>query len=182
MEEFASEKTLGETISDTRPPPASASRLAAKAAATARGTDTPKRSLPVLNLLIGFAVLALCVFVFAARPEIGKKLITTIDIFGISEEHQMEERRIRMIMQLRLVHEKKLALIDRKIFVGATPDMVTLSLGKPQKVEHGTAQSSGDEIWIYQIEGDPYSTVIEFTGGQLTKASQGSVIPTVSRQ
>lgn len=162
MDELYTEKSMGPDTAQTRDVPAELRyKPQGRAAAVAR---------PLLNSLIAGGVIALAVFVFSARPD----LLRAVDMFGITYDKSYEKRRTQAIMELRIPYEKKLALVDKKIFIGATSAMVPLALGNPQKVEVTSAPgvTPKQEVWSYQLEGHDYITLLEFSNQLLVKASK----------
>jgi hypothetical protein len=49
--------------------------------------------------------------------------------------------------------EVQQAVIDNKVIVGMTPDMVRTSLGKPTEVVNRSGKAGDDEIWVYRKGG-----------------------------
>jgi hypothetical protein len=49
--------------------------------------------------------------------------------------------------------EVQQAVIDNKVIVGMTPDMVRTSLGKPTEVVTRSGKAGDDEIWVYRKGG-----------------------------
>ena len=173
MDDLYIEKSLGAS-SDTLAVSPQAAKRAQDAKVRKQRAPVDKRNM--LTVLIGIAVISIAIFMFASRPELARQLATTLDIFSLSDFKQREEARVHIIMQMRIPHEKKLALIDGKVFVGATMEMVSLSLGKPKKIETTVVDGKQIETWIFQLSGDDYSTAIEFTDKILTKATKAPAL------
>lgn len=65
--------------------------------------------------------------------------------------------------------ETRQAVLDGKVEVGMTPDMVAVAWGKPSEVV--THSSSGDEIWIFKRGGNEGS--VYYPGGGMGSNSGG---------
>ena len=176
MDEFYTEKAMDAgsvspaahapaRLHATPEPEKAARKVAAKKPSMQRGT--------VLNLLIGGGAIALFIFLLAAKPEVAHRVAITLDVFGISEEKKLEDKRQYSIMQLRIPHQEKLVLIEKKVFIGASTSVVPLALGNPLKVDYAEQDGKKLEIWTYQTPGAPESTVLTFTDQLLTKADSG---------
>ncbi len=73
--------------------------------------------------------------------------------------------------------ETRQAVLDGKVEVGMTPDMVFVAWGKPSEVV--THPSSGDEIWVFRRGGSDGS--VYYPGGGMGSSGTGIGISTGNR-
>ncbi len=136
----------------------------------------------LLIISIMLATTASLSYVNMRNPEIIQDLMVKVDVFGISEAASQERVRLNMIRQLDIPFEKKKVLMERTIFIGATSQMVYLSLGNPDAAGKGetiTSENQEDIIvqkWIYYLQNDSHPTVLEFHNDVLASAYKGSKI------
>jgi hypothetical protein len=110
----------------------------------------------------------------SSNPTLYLKLALTFDFIGISGNANDEKLRLEQIDLLPVSQDKKNILTNHTIFLGATPSMVTLALGKPDEVIHTPDGSNAvaTERWIYHFEQDVNPTRLEFHEGILSAASR----------
>jgi hypothetical protein len=123
-------------------------------------------------LMILFGAAGAGGFTAITDPEGTKKALSSIDFIGITEAGKIERQRQYDIMNLPIEYEKKLVMIDRKVFIGITPEYTRLALGQPIQIY----RKSGDLYWIYQLDGDKRPTALVFKGGRLEKAFKTSFL------
>ncbi|MEI6729887.1 MAG: hypothetical protein WCL30_01390 [Pseudomonadota bacterium] len=114
------------------------------------------RILPYI-LLVGI-IYGVLFFTQKYQPEAMNKFLISIDIIGASEAAKQENYRLSQIRNLRLTYPEKQVLVNRTVFIGATKEMVKLSLGDPKK-----------EIWkndklyyVYYLPNDSKPTLLVF--------------------
>lgn len=126
-----------------------------------------------LYLLGAVIVFAMVIYLGIAQPQALTRLIVKIDRFGWTQEGASEQRRFNQIMAMPIAYEKKQALVDHTVFMGATQDMVLLSLGRPREK---FASEDGMETWQYFFSEDTKPTFLVFKDGQLYKAYRASAL------
>jgi len=114
------------------------------------------RILPYI-LLVGI-IYGVLFYTQKYQPEAMNKFLISIDIIGASEAAKQENYRLSQIRNLRLTYPEKQVLVNRTVFIGATKEMVKLSLGDPKK-----------EIWkndklyyVYYLPNDSKPTLLVF--------------------
>jgi hypothetical protein len=107
-----------------------------------------------------------------SSPILYLKLAVTFDVFGMNKEASKEKLRLEGIDLLPISNEKKAILINRTIFLGASPTMVELALGNPMDKSAAPIEAGKPvvERWIYHFAEDINPTALEFQDGKLTSA------------
>lgn len=130
------------------------------------------------GMFLGIVVIGTVVaFALAnAFPTKIRALLLTLDQFGLTAVGANEQSRIRAINQLQITHEEKTVLINRTVFLGASPIMVRLALGEPACINQHPATKEYDayDQWVYFMESDPKPTHLLFQKGQLVNAGKAS--------
>jgi hypothetical protein len=106
------------------------------------------------------------------KPDLFKRLILSVDIVGITEIGKAEKSRLSTINTLPITYEEKQVLVNHTVFLGATPEMVMLSLGNPREQR----RYRGGDVLVYYDQDDPRPTLLQFERGKLTRASKGSAL------
>lgn len=128
------------------------------------------------------ALLAACAgaysYVYNQRPDLYKQIRVKLDRFGLVQPDPLELQRISDINKLSISYEEKQILINRTIFMGATPQMVLLALGKPKEGRRIAGDRKGQEsvILVYHLPEELRPTMLRFDDGKLTQAYKGSSI------
>jgi hypothetical protein len=111
--------------------------------------------------------------VAALNPDIARKLVISIDSFGVTPMGQEEISRRHTINNLPITYEEKQILINRTVFLGATTEMVVLALGQPRKGTRGLSADGSESInLVYHFPDDPLPTVLTFEGNKLVRAQK----------
>ena len=84
---------------------------------------------PLIGKIIVYLGLMVSIFVFFLylqiyRPTFVKELILAIDVFGVTEVGTAEQQRLDSINKLPITYEEKQVLINKTVFLGASPQMV----------------------------------------------------------
>lgn len=108
------------------------------------------------------------------NPHVVNNVIVKLDVLGITHLAALERKRVNTIYSLDIPYEKKQALIDKTVFIGADHQMTLLSLGPPRNVLPSGTGKPGDEVWVYHFFNDPRPTMLAFEGGQIVNAYKGS--------
>ena len=133
-------------------------------------------SLLIILLLASAGVYA---YVYTQRPDIIKQVLLKVNDFGLVETRTAEDLdRIDQINQLSISYEEKQVLINRTIFMGASPRMVMLAIGKPKSGHKVVNDHTGREsvILVYHLPKELSPTILQFDEGKLSKAEKGSSI------
>jgi hypothetical protein len=144
-----------------------------------------KKSKVLLVVVQSFmALVMLCAIAFGGyfayryAPDKVNELIIKIDRFGITDMGKREQYRINQIEQLPITYAEKQVLLDRTVFLGATPQMVKLALGTPKQEQTTGAVDRGNEVitYIYHFSKDSRPTLLRFENQKLTSAGKASTI------
>ncbi len=131
-------------------------------------------------LIVAIMTTAGLTYVDRTNPDAIKELLLHIDVLGITPEGSKERARIEQINALPIPFEQRKILMERTIFMGASPEMVSLALGAPQEQQNGSRASMGTTIsqqrWIYFLKDEQRPTVLEFENGVLISAYKGSAL------
>jgi hypothetical protein len=133
-------------------------------------------------ILIGTTAM-LCFYIVVYQPEMVNQLLIKIDVFNITEVAKEEHERIEKIRNLTIPYEEKQVLMNRTVFMQATPDMVKLALGDPKKSferpwqEHGTMLN----YFVYYLGEDKRPTILVFENDKLIQAYKGSALDIANR-
>ncbi len=125
-------------------------------------------------------ILALtCTFIFLAtgslavikvkNPDAFYSLAISFSAFEKNSEIGAEQQRLSKIRLLPISDEKKEILVSKTVFLGASPNMVLLALGKPMSEERDAAQE-GAQRWIYHFQDDSRPTELRFEDYKLVSA------------
>ena len=130
----------------------------------------------VMAVIIGSG--AIYGYVYTQRPDLWKQLLIKVDV---NHYDAAEVDRIDNINRLPISYEEKQVLINRTIFMGASPQMVMLALGQPKEGHKIVPTNSGGSvkesiILIYHLQGEARPTVLRFDDNKLTEAKKGSSI------
>lgn len=112
------------------------------------------------------------------NPDALKQITLKLDRLGLTPENPVEIQRVSNINKLSISYEEKQILINKTIFLGATPRMVMLALGQPQE-GHRTnddLESKKTVILVYHLPEELRPTMLKFDEGKLTHAYKGSTI------
>lgn len=126
-------------------------------------------------LLLGFLAI---VAYGSLDGDTTRRLMRDLDVFGVSQAAVQERTRVTTIMALPITYERKQALVDNKVFMGATPGMVALALGRPksERLREGSESAPSLRVWYMYLAGESRPTVLEFEQDVLVKAYKGSAI------
>lgn len=130
----------------------------------------------ILMLLASAGVYA---YVYTQRPDIIKQVLLKIDNLGIVQTRSVEDiERIDQINALAISYEEKQVLINRTIFMGASPRMVMLAIGEPKSGHKELNKATGAQavVLVYHLPKELSPTILRFDEGKLTKAEKGSSI------
>ena len=120
-------------------------------------------------------ILALAFYVGQSRPDMLARMLTVVDVLGVTETGATEKTRISTIMNLPIAYEKKQALVARTIFMGATTEMMLLAFGPP-KEKTPSPDVANTETWKYHFPGDTRPTVFRVENSILMSACKGSAV------
>jgi hypothetical protein len=145
-----------------------------------------KASSPLLRKILSGVVLAIIVggsaaafyYVTTHRPDMIAQVRLKLDRFGLAAESPMEVKRVADINKLPISYEEKQILINRTIFMGASPRMVMLALGQPKQGHKTRDALSGKEsiILVYHLPKELRPTMLSFENNKLSEAKKGSSI------
>ncbi len=123
------------------------------------------------------ATFAVMLYIQFYKPTLVKELILSIDTFGVTSIGQEEISRQAAIRQLpKLTYEERQVLINRTVFLGATPNMVMLALGAPKERKAYHSPKGNGTIYIYYLPDDPRPTILRFEDEKLVHAYKGSAL------
>lgn len=130
-----------------------------------------------IALVIGGSA-AVYYYVSTHRPDVLEQVKLKLDRLGLGVEDPGEVKRVAEINRLPISYEEKQILINRTIFLGASPRMVMLALGKPKEGHKTRDRLSGQEsiILVYHLPKDLRPTMLRFENNKLTEAKKGSSI------
>lgn len=126
------------------------------------------------------------------------RLLKRYDHYGLTDIGSEEKKRLTTIRDLDLPYEKKEALRNHSVFLGASREMVFLALGKPvnasqvrdpQDMRNRISQMSKkmEEAidprmplieWTYYFDGDNRPTILTFQHDQMIGARMGATLST----
>jgi len=142
------------------------------------------RLLPYIVLSAVISVMLL--YMHDYQPALWTHLLIKVDVLGITHEAKEEQERLVAIEALPIHYEEKKVLVDHTVFMGATPEMVKLALGTPQKVFSKSAGGTGNAFiltyYVYFLSNDIRPTILVFqqdeTDGlyKLINAYKGSTL------
>lgn len=134
------------------------------------------RVLQYIILLITVTMTAF--YVATYQPELVKKLLINVDVFGITTVARTEHDRIEKIRMLTIPFEEKQVLMNRTVFMQASPEMVKLALGEPTKtIDHQADEHSAIQTYyVYYLADDKRPTILVFQENKLTQAFKGSAL------
>lgn len=132
---------------------------------------------PLIGRIALYLAMLVCVFAASLylqlfQPMVVKRLILSVDVFGITDLGMAEKSRLNTINNLPITYEEKQVLMNRTVFLGATRQMVTLALGEPNKQQ----QAGADNMYIYYLPDDPRPTILKFSRDRLVQAYKGSAL------
>ena len=125
----------------------------------------------ILYIIIISGLLSVFLYMKNYQPEVMDKFIISVDIWKITDFASQEQDRLDKIRFLKdpdendtklyLNRDKKQVLINHTVFIGATDEMVKLSLGKPKsyKIEPINYKLK----LVYYLPDDSRPTIFEFT-------------------
>lgn len=130
----------------------------------------------VLFILLGS--IGIYTYVYTQRPDIYNQVKLKLSRFGFSEQSPQEVQRVSDINRLSISYEEKQILINRTIFMGATPRMVMLALGKPKEGHRMLDKAANKEviILVYHLPEELRPTMLRFEENKLVEAKKGSSI------
>lgn len=144
--------------------------------------DTDKRKLFLLTGKITVysclmaATFAVILYMQFYKPTLVKELIISVDTFGVTTIGQIEKARQFEINHLPITYEEKQVLLNRTVFLGATPRMVALALGEPKERKKYRAAKGTGTAYVYYLPDDPRPTILRFEGEKLVHAYKGSAL------
>lgn len=131
-------------------------------------------------LIIAIMTTAGLTYVDRSNPEAIKDLLLHIDVLGITPEGARERDRLTAIETLPIPYEQKKVLMERTVFMGASPEMVRLALGAPKESQQGSRVHMGTRIsqerWIFYFKDDQRPTILEFENSVLISAYKSSAL------
>ncbi len=134
-----------------------------------------RRSYTLIFLLI--LIFGVLTYLNLTRPEVVQNLLIKIDVFGITELSRNEQERESKINNLPITWEEKQVLLNKTVFMDASPEMVKLALGDPKKTLQKTMNDNRVELsLIYYLPNDKRPTILVFVGDKLTQAYKGSAL------
>lgn len=135
-------------------------------------------------LVAAFAVFFLVLWLGTTQPQTLDRLLIRVDVLGWTEAGALERQRLARIMKLPVALEKRQALGNRTVFLGATREMVFLALGAAKDKRSYADRKPGVlvETWLYYIHGDQQPTLLIFEDDHLTEARQVSTLDLVAKQ
>ena len=107
-----------------------------------------------LICIMGLTVLG-ALYAYRYYPNDTARFLAGYDVLEISEVGNQERARLKQINSLRIDRTEREILKSRKLFAGATPQMVELALGVPAEKQ----KLNGEQKWIYKQNGKPYIIV-----------------------
>lgn len=111
-------------------------------------------------------------YAYVQHPEVYKKIKIKLDKLGLIQQSPEEIQRVAEINKMTISYEEKQILINKTIFMGATPRMVMLALGQPKQGHKGDKTNEGKDIitLTYHMPGEFKPTQLYFENNKLTKA------------
>lgn len=129
----------------------------------------------VLQYIILLVTVCMTIFyVSVYQPELMKKVLINVDVFGFTTVAQKEHDRIEKIRALTIPYEEKQVLMNRTVFLQASQEMVKLALGEPNT---STTNAAANQVAFYYYLGDDKRpTVLVFNEDKLVNAYKGSAL------
>lgn len=139
------------------------------------------RAIQYLILIVTTAMI--CFYMVAYQPDMVKRLLINVDVLGITSVAKEEHERVEKIRSLPIPIEEKQVLINRTVFMQATPEMVKLALGDPKKTFEKPWQERGTMLtyYVYYLPEDKRPTILVFENGKLIHAYKGSALDIASQ-
>jgi len=130
----------------------------------------------ILFLVVGIA--GTTHYLYTNQPDMVKHIALKLDRLGLTQPNPTEINRVSEINILPISYEEKQILINKTIFLGATPRMVMLALGKPKEGHRANSEIDNAKtlILVYHLPEDLRPTMLYFEEGKLTQARKGSSI------
>lgn len=124
----------------------------------------------VVAVVIGLSILRM------RHPDVYYSITLSMDVFGITQDAELEKKRINKIALLPISDEKKEFLINHTIFMGATPSMVKLALGDPRGEQQTVTQDTNQPVMVlyYHFPEDARPTMLMFEEDKLVSAQKAS--------
>jgi hypothetical protein len=148
----------------------------------ATGVDEKKHSsIDAVRNVIG-VIIALSIAAMIAGavlkyryPDVFFKMALAVDVLNLKGDTKQEKARINKITLLPISREKQELLVNKTIFLGATPTMVQLALGAPRGKNKGyNAENKIEERWQYHFADEGKPVVMIFVEDKLTGAQRVS--------
>ena len=129
----------------------------------------------VIGVIIVFVIagmIAMAVLKFR-YPDVFFKLAVAVDVFNVKGDSRAERARIDKIALLPISNEKQELLINKTIFMGASPRMVQLALGEPRGTSEGLNIQNKQELrWQFHFAGESEPVVMVFIDHKLSGAQR----------
>lgn len=138
------------------------------------------RALQYIILIVTAAMMGFYVSVY--QPELINKLLINLDVFGLTRVAQQEHERIEKIRALTIPYEEKQVLMNRTVFMQASPEMVKLALGEPKRTFEKPWAERGTNLtyFVYYVADDKRPTILVFENEKLIHAYKGSALDIAS--
>ncbi|MDG1286766.1 MAG: hypothetical protein P8P30_04280 [Rickettsiales bacterium] len=132
----------------------------------------------ITTLLLLIVCAGIYSYVYNQRPDIYKQVLLKLDRMGFTQSAPEELKRVDDINQLRISYEEKQILINKTIFLNASPRMVMLALGNPKEGHRIKNAKTGKKsiILVYHLPEELRPTMLHFEENKLVKAEKGSTI------
>jgi hypothetical protein len=134
------------------------------------------RALPYI--LAGVLAYLVLFYMESYQPELMTDILIQVDVFGVTRIAKEEQQRLTDIKNLTIPYEEKQVLVNRTVFMGASPDMVKLALGNPQKIVEKIWEGKSVMLtyYVYYLPNDKRPTVLVFQENKLVNAYKDSAI------
>lgn len=134
------------------------------------------RAIQYIILIVTAAMMGFYVSVY--QPELVNKLLINLDVFGLTRVAKQEHERIEKIRALTIPYEEKQVLMNRTVFMQASPEMVKLALGEPKRTFEKPWPERGTMLnyFVYYVADDKRPTILVFENGKLIHAYKGSAL------
>ena len=134
------------------------------------------RAIQYIILIVTTAMM--CFYMSVYQPDLVNRLFINLDVFGITRVAKEEHERIGKIRALTIPYEEKQVLMNRTVFMQATPEMVKLALGNPKKTfdRPWTERGSMLTYFVYYLVDDKRPTILVFENEKLIQAYKGSAL------
>jgi len=136
------------------------------------------RALCCILFILCFFLLFL--FLEDNQPQLLADIMIRVDVFGWTHVVRVEQERLDKINNLTIPYEDKQVLIKRTVFMGASPEMVELALGKPIKMAKTYQLADGKNVsqlyYVYYLPNDKRPTIFIFKDDVLVDAYKGSAL------